>query len=153
MSTAETAHGVINRSNPKGGNDYLFRVSLKAVVLNEAGHILTVREHGHDWWDLPGGGMDHGETIEGALARELKEEVSLEGDFTYELIHAEDPRYSIDHKVYQIRLVFLIKTVETNFKPGEDCNEIRFIDADAFKDSTMIQEHKIFEYSQIAKSR
>ena len=52
--------------------DYLFRVSLKAVIFNENDEILIVKESGRDWWDIPGGGMDHGESIKEALARELR---------------------------------------------------------------------------------
>ena len=66
--------------------DYLFRVSLKAVIFNENDEILIVKESGRDWWDIPGGGIDHGESIKEALARELREEVSLTGDFTYTTI-------------------------------------------------------------------
>ena len=40
--------------------DYLFRVSLKAVIFNENDEILIVKESGRDWWDIPGGGIDHG---------------------------------------------------------------------------------------------
>ena len=69
-------------------HDYLFRVSLKAVIFNENNEVLIVKESDRDWWDIPGGGMDHGESIKEALARELKEEVSLKGDFTYKVILA-----------------------------------------------------------------
>jgi|GEM_PF-367442 len=133
--------------------DYLFRVSLKAVIFNDEGHVLVVKEHDRDWWDIPGGGMDHGETIRNALARELYEEVALTGEFEYETILAEDPRYNTTHNLYQMRLTFLVKPTVMQFEVGDDSDEILFIDPLTFKDSELITERKIYEYCEIAKKR
>lgn len=57
-------HGVIKHPNSPRPTDYLFRVSLKCVIRNDAGEVLAVKEVGRDFWDLPGGGMDHGESIQ-----------------------------------------------------------------------------------------
>ena len=51
-----------------------YRVSVKAVIKDGDDRILLVREH-NDYRVLPGGGIDHGETIEQALQREIAEEV------------------------------------------------------------------------------
>jgi 8-oxo-dGTP diphosphatase len=51
-----------------------YRVSAKAVILNSIGHVLVIQEkNGH--WDLPGGGVEHGEDTDQALVRELREEL------------------------------------------------------------------------------
>ncbi len=60
-----------------------YRVSVKAVIRNDAGDVLCVTESERDMWELPGGGLDHGETIEQGLARELEEEIGYTGKFTY----------------------------------------------------------------------
>ena len=141
---------IFYENNPQR-QDYLFRVSLKAVIFNENNEVLIVRESDRDCWDIPGGGMDHGESIEEALARELKEEVSLRGDFTYRAILAEDPRYLETHNLYQMRLTFLIEDYESDsFAPGDDSDEVMFVDPEEFKDSEIVTELKIYEYSQLA---
>lgn len=58
-----------------------YRVSVKALIRNEAGEVLVVKEH-QEKWELPGGGLDHGESIHDGLKRELSEELGIENDFT-----------------------------------------------------------------------
>lgn len=36
-----------------------YRVSIKALIKNDKGEILVVKEH-QDKWEPPGGGLDHG---------------------------------------------------------------------------------------------
>lgn len=55
-------------------------VSLGAVgvVLDEKGRVLLVKNSYQRGWLLPGGAVDRGESAREALARELREEVSIE---------------------------------------------------------------------------
>ncbi|TWP21216.1 NUDIX hydrolase [TM7 phylum sp. oral taxon 352] len=73
--------------------DCLYRISLKALIYNDAGQILVVKEDGRPLWDLPGGGMDYSETFESALKRELYEEVGYKGNLRYQLFDASDEIY------------------------------------------------------------
>lgn len=73
--------------------DYLYRISLKALIYNEVGQILVVKEIDRTYWDLPGGGMDFGETIESSLKRELYEEVGYKGNLRYQLFDASEQLY------------------------------------------------------------
>jgi len=63
--------------------DAFYRVSVKAVIRNDKREVLCVAESERDFWELPGGGIDHGETIKRGLARELQEEIGYVGHFTY----------------------------------------------------------------------
>ena len=58
-----------------------YRVSIKALIKNDKGEILVVKEH-QDKWELPGGGLDHGESIHECLRCELQEELNITNDFT-----------------------------------------------------------------------
>ncbi len=60
-----------------------FSLSLKAIVLDERSRCLLLRRLGASKnnpgkWEFPGGKMDHGETFDETLKREVREETSLE---------------------------------------------------------------------------
>jgi len=152
MVNINNVHGAIVHAD-SGRKDSLIRVSLKAVILDERGRTLVVKESGRDWWDIPGGGIEHGETLKEALARELYEEVSLEGDFEYETLLAEDPRYIEAHNLYQMRITFLVKPHSMVFGKGSDSDEVQFIDADVYEKSDVWTERQIFKFSTLAKKK
>jgi len=126
--------GVIDHPTNSRKTDYLYRVSIKGIIVNDVGDVLFVKEDGRDWWDLPGGGMDHGEDIKAAIAREMKEEVNLTGDFTYQVIHVDDPKLLEHSMILQVRLIFLIAPEVMEFSPGEDADEVAFLSLDTLKE-------------------
>lgn len=59
-----------------------FHITVKAIVIYK-GKILIVKRtrpstDGLGYWELPGGGLEYGETPHEALIRELKEETDLD---------------------------------------------------------------------------
>ncbi len=57
-------------------DDCLYRVATKAIVV-DGDKVLLVKEIPEMWWGFPGGGVDHGETVESCLVRELQEELGV----------------------------------------------------------------------------
>lgn len=51
-----------------------------AIIIKDNKIFATQRGYGDfkDWWEFPGGKMEEGETPEGALVREIKEELSTD---------------------------------------------------------------------------
>ena len=89
-------------------DDCLYRVAVKAVIINES-KILLVQEAGDDFWSVPGGGIDYNEDTTAALKRELQEEIAVSPEEihinpTVQLIlsgniHNAVPRLNIFYKV------------------------------------------------------
>lgn len=71
-------------------DDALYRVAVRALVIS-GNKILAVKEiDSGDWWAIPGGGVDYGESLKDCLLREIKEEVGVSGDFImsdFQIIH------------------------------------------------------------------
>jgi len=53
-------------------------LGVRGLVVDEAGRIFLVKHTYVRGWHLPGGGVEPGETLLDALARELKEEGNIE---------------------------------------------------------------------------
>jgi len=49
----------------------------RAVVIDDSGRIFLIKHSYVDGWHLPGGGVETGETMQTALARELAEEGNI----------------------------------------------------------------------------
>lgn len=60
-------------------DDCLYRVAVRALIVQDD-KVLLVKEKDDEWWALPGGGVDHGETVQSTLTREVEEELGVPAD-------------------------------------------------------------------------
>lgn len=54
----------------------IFRIACSAII-ERGGDYLLARRRDIGWWNLPGGGLEAGETVEEGLLREVREEIGL----------------------------------------------------------------------------
>ena len=128
-------------------NDSLYRISLKCLIKNEAGEILVVKERGRTSWDFPGGGMDHGENLASAIARELEEEIGLAGTFAYNVIGMDEPMQLATRDIWQLRIILELHPKQMIFQTGKDSDEIAFMNPEVFKDSVSPIEQSLYKYA------
>src|SRR5262245_36178772 len=62
----------------RGSNMKPVRVSTKAIIIQNDKVLLLKHEDNYgEWYGLPGGGQENGETLEEALIRECQEEINV----------------------------------------------------------------------------
>ena len=76
-----------------GQPDVKYRLNVAAILRNGAGKLLICERLDRSGaWQFPQGGVDEGETLEQALVRELREEISV-GPSTYQIRGSRGPYF------------------------------------------------------------
>jgi len=108
-----------------------YRISIKALVLNESRDKFLITKEDNGKWELPGGGLDWGETPHSDLPRELKEEMGLTANWiakhpSYFLTvpHATKPGLWVCNVLYETELE------NYDFTPSDECVAIDWINKD-----------------------
>ena len=130
--------------------DAFYRVSLKAIIRNDAGEVLVVKENGSKW-TLPGGGMDHGETTHDALKRELYEEAIITSDFKATLVNTAS-LYLEKREAWLLWLVYEVQVDDLRYGIGADADEVTFMRPELFKNSEHRSEQLVYEFATPVQS-
>lgn len=126
-------------------NKCFYRVSLKAVITNDKGEVLLVREQNNPAWNLPGGGLDYGEDDYTALKRELYEEVGYTGEFSFTPV-ATRPMFLDAKQAWQLWIVYRVHPETFDFSVGHEADEIAFMDLKAIKD----ERPNVYKFAKLA---
>lgn len=102
-----------------------YRISVKGLVIDETGRFLLIKED-NGRWELPGGGLEHGEDPTEGLRREIHEETGL---VITEI--SKTPKYFLTSKrqggeAYIANVIYEVKLKDLDFVPSEECQELRF---------------------------
>lgn len=101
----------------------------RAVIL-DGNKILLCKKKGNDYYFLPGGHIEFGETAEQALGRELKEELGIEAD-TIEYIGTVENMFSENgNRHHEINLVFFVEPKNHSSISNEDHIDFFWTDID-----------------------
>lgn len=111
-----------------------YRVSIKALVLNETKDKFLICEEESGVWELPGGGLDWGATPQEDLPREIHEEMSI----TVTSV-ADHPLYfitdqTVDRKVWFVNVLYETTLENLAFTPSDECVRIKFVDKNDIQD-------------------
>ena len=112
------------------GSPASFRIAVSALIFDE-GRILLAHRRDIDWWNLPGGGMEVGETVDEALLREVTEETGLEVEIE-QLVGV----YSKPQK-QEIVLAFRCRITGGTSRATEETRECRYFLPDALPANTL----------------
>jgi 8-oxo-dGTP pyrophosphatase MutT (NUDIX family) len=104
-------------------DDCLYRVAARVLVVQDD-KVLLVKEADDEWWALPGGGIDHGESIELTVAREVEEELGVPANEVlsdFQIVY-----YNIGNVVNAVprmNLFFKVSVPETSLKRTDHVSE------------------------------
>ncbi len=106
-----------------------YRTSIKALILDDQKRFLLLKEEGGKW-DLPGGGLDWGESVQSCLSREIQEEMGIKA-----ISIAENPSYftssasDVTPEQWITNIIYIAKVDHLNFAQSNECVEIGFFSA------------------------
>ncbi len=104
-----------------------YRVSIKALIIEpDTNKFLLVQDKNSEW-DLPGGGLDWGESPQEGLIREIREEMGIEV-----ISVASDPSYFITMErhadtLWTANIIYETSLRDYNFTPTDECIAITFV--------------------------
>ncbi len=109
----------------------IFRIGVYALIFDDEGRILLGHRRDIDWWNLPGGGMEAGETVDEAICREVREETGLEVKVE-RLVGV----YSKPQK-QEVVLTFLCQVIGGTLHPTEETRESRYFAPSSLPSNTL----------------
>jgi len=123
-----------------------YRVSIKAYVTNDENQVLVVREN-QDWWDLPGGGLDHGELPQDCLKREIYEELGVKDVHVGEIAYCKT--IYLDRKdAWLIWIVYRVRLNSSKFIYGDGVTDARYINIQELENSEDMFEKSVVEVAK-----
>jgi ADP-ribose pyrophosphatase YjhB (NUDIX family) len=107
--------------------------STTVAVRDDAGRLLLIHKIDNDFWALPGGGMDLGESIADAAVREVAEETGLTVEVTGLVGIYSDPGHVMAYDDGEVRQEFSVcfHARVLSGEPREDgseTKEVRWVD-------------------------
>jgi 8-oxo-dGTP diphosphatase len=106
-----------------------YRISAKALVLNEARDAFLITKETNGLWELPGGGLEWGETPQLCITREIKEEMSIDVTSV-----ANTPSYflTVPHKnsdsvLWVANVLYETTLTSLDFRPSDECVDTAFV--------------------------
>ncbi len=104
-----------------------YRLSVKALILDETRTKFFVIQRQDGKWELAGGGLEWNENPFDCLLREIKEETQLSV-----VSSNSKPSYFITaiantRDFYISNIIYEVKLIDLNFVPSSECVAVRFV--------------------------
>ena len=109
-----------------------------AIVADDHGRVLLHRRGDNDFWTIPGGAMEIGESLAQTAVREVKEETGLEVRARSVVGVYSSPRHVIAYDDGEVRqqfsVCFACELVGGTLTTSDESPEVRFVGTDELSD-------------------
>jgi ADP-ribose pyrophosphatase YjhB (NUDIX family) len=117
--------------DPAAPQPNAIKVAVSAVVLDESGRILMIRRTDNDLYAIPGGGLEAGETVSEAVAREVLEETGIRVEVVDLVGVFSNPEHVIAYDDGEVRQEFSIcfraRPVGGSLRTSEESKEVLWV--------------------------
>jgi ADP-ribose pyrophosphatase YjhB (NUDIX family) len=117
--------------DPNAPNPNSLVPAASAVVTNDRGEILMQRRVDNNFWALPGGTINFGETIVQTAEREVREETGLDVRVDGIIGTFSDPRHIIEYSDGEVRqqfnICFRASVVGGELRSSSESKEVRWV--------------------------
>ncbi len=110
------------------GHSPIIATAAMCIIYDDGKGILLERRSDNGLWCVPGGAIELGETLEEALAREVREETSLEisEPELFDVKASVHMIYPNQDEVYYTDVVYLVKNYSGTLKHDEESTELKW---------------------------
>lgn len=119
-------------------NKPTFNVGLKAVVLNSKNEMLLIQRSAENTvagkWDIPGGRMSFGESLDEALAREVREESGLEVEAIGTVLSVCTFMRDVSASNQIVRITFAVRATEGEIMLSDEHQAYEWVGLDRVKE-------------------
>lgn len=149
----------IMRLRQKVGSQLLLNPGGRAIVQNHSGEILFHKRSDFNFWDLPSGGAEAGESAEQCIIRELYEETGLIAESFEAIGFASDPErelvtYPNGDIVQGFALILYIDRWSGNLQTSTESTAIKFFainNLPEMRQNIRLTIDKFFDYQKSGK--
>ena len=120
-------------------------VGTNGIVFNEQGQVLLQRRADVGFWELPGGKVDPGETVEQGAVREVFEETNLRVEIVRFVGVYSDPAYCIfrypdGSLVHYVTLLFECRRLSGELRISDESTDIGYFPTDDLPRDTLVSQ-------------
>lgn len=105
--------------------------AVSAIVPDNDGRILLIRRTDNGYWSVPGGGLEPGESVREATAREVKEETGIACEVTGLVGIYSDPNHVAAYDDGEVRqefsICFTTQMLGGTITTSRESSEVRFV--------------------------
>jgi ADP-ribose pyrophosphatase YjhB (NUDIX family) len=112
--------------------------AVSAVVPDSEGRILLIRRTDNNYWSIPGGGVEPGESVRQAAVREVKEETGVDCEIRGLIGVYSDPGHVAAYDDGEVRQEFSIcftgQIIGGAARTSRESSEVKFINPEEIPD-------------------